>query len=173
MSVSRFLLAGTALLLLVASFGARAASVAEEVKLKAAFVYNFSLFTTWPNMNHTLRICVLGGGTFVPLLKKYEGRQVQDAVVRVDQVLSAKEARACQVLFIDSSEHERIDSIVKELEGSPVLTVADYGKPSSNPVMILLTQDNDRFAFEVHQTAATAAGLSFSFKLLKLARKVY
>jgi len=124
MTINRALLAGMGLWLLFAAFGAHAATVPEAPELKAAFIFNFSLFTTWPKMNQSLRICVLGEDTFVPLLKKYEGRQVQGATVRVDHVFSPQEARSCQVLFIDASEYEHIAAITSELQGMPVLTVA-------------------------------------------------
>ncbi len=173
MTINRSLRAGMGLLLLFVAFGARTATVLEDPELKAAFVFNFSLFTSWPKMSQSLRICVLGEDTFVPLLKKYEGRQVQGATVHVDHVLSPQEARSCQVLFIDASEYEHIAAITSELQGTPVLTVAEAGILDPRAVHIMLLQANGRMAFEVNQTSAAADGLNLSFKLLKLARKVY
>lgn len=160
-------------LLMLVTAGARATTVAEESELKAAFVYNFTLFTTWPQSVQSLRICVLGEPTFVPPLKRYEGRNANRAMVGVEHVKSAQEARACQVLFIDKSEHERIGAINKALAGAPVLTVAEAGDLNPQSVHILLVKDGDRIVFDINQAMATAARLEFSFKLLKLARKVH
>jgi hypothetical protein len=160
-------------LLMVATAGASAATMGEESELKAAFVYNFTLFTTWPQAIQSLRVCVLGEPTLVLPLKRYEGRSANGMMVRVDHVKSATEARSCQVVFIDSSEHENIGSINKVLAGAPALTVAEAGKVTAASVHVLLVRDDDRISFEINQTAAKASGLNFSFKLLKLARKVH
>lgn len=168
----RLFLLSLCLLLLVAA-GARATTVAEEPELKAAFVYNFTLFTTWPQSVQSLRICVLGEAPFVQPLKRYEGRNANGAMVGVEHVKSALEARGCQVLFIDKSEHERIGAINKALAGAPVLTVTEEGNLNPQSVHILLVKDGDRIVFDINQATAAAAGLGFSFKLLKLARKVH
>lgn len=160
------------LLLPSITVNANAAAVAEESELKAAFIYNFSLFTTWPKMDKNLRVCVLGAETYTALLSKYAGRNVQGAAVHVEQVGSAQAARNCQVLFVDINDSS-IDTINKALEGAAVLTVADARKVNPASVMISLTQENGRVAFEINQAAANSAGITLSSKLLKLAKKVY
>lgn len=173
MLLGRFLPCCVVVLITLLTTNAHAASVAEESELKAAFVYNFTLFTTWPQTTPVLDICVLGGNTYLTLLKKYEGRIVNKATVQVKRVGSASEARGCQVLFIDSSEHEHIDNINRALQDVPVLTVAESGKLSPYSVIILLVRNQDRVTFEINQNAATDRGLTLSSKLLKLAGKVY
>lgn len=150
-----------------------AADSLEVCQLKAAFIYNFTLFVTWPQSHHNLRMCVLGESSFLQQLQAYEGRKVNGAILSVEPTLTAYEARGCQVLVIGSSEQEQLGHIKKILEGAPVLTVAESGNFSTDSVHILLTKQNDRIAFDINQTAATASGLGLSFKLLKLARKVY
>jgi len=54
-----------------------------------------------------------------------------------------------------------------------VLTITEAGNFNPDAVHILLIKHNDRMVFDINRTAATAAGLSLSFKLLKLARNVY
>jgi hypothetical protein len=168
----RLFISSLCLLLLVVA-GARATTVAEEFELKAAFVYNFTLFTTWPHAVQSLRLCVFGDNTFIQPLRRYEGRNANGAMVGVEHVKSAIDARGCHVLFIDKSEHERIGSINRALAGAPVLTVAEAGNLNIQSVHILLVKEDDRIVFEINQVAATASGIDFSFKLLKLARKVH
>lgn len=160
-------------MLLAATFGAYAASVAEESELKAAFVYNFTLFTTWPQTNRNLRMCLLGDVSYAAQMETYKKRNVYGATILIEKVQSANEARTCQVLIIGVSEHDQIGNINKALKGAPVLTVTEAGNLTPDTVHILLIKHNDRMAFDINQTAATASGLVLSFKLLKLARKVY
>lgn len=147
------------------------ATQAEEMELKAAFIYNFTLFTTWPHAKDHLLLCVLGNEKYDAPLGRYEGRKVFDATLSVRHVREVEEGRACDVLFVDRSEYARLDQARKTLEGLPVLTVTEYGSatPSS---MIVLYRESNRVVFEIDRTAAANAGLVFSHKLLKLARKV-
>ena len=147
------------------------ATQAEEMELKAAFIFNFTLFTTWPHAKDHLLLCVLGDEKYDAPLGRYEGRKVFDATLNVRHVHEVEDGRACDVLFVDRSEYPRLDQVRKMLEGLPVLTVTDHGgaTPSS---MIVLYRESNRVVFEIDRTAAANAGLAFSHKLLKLARKV-
>ncbi len=144
----------------------------EEIELKAAFIYNFSLFTTWPQAKDNLSFCVLGEGGYVEALAKYEGRKALSATIHVQQISAVDELRTCEVLFIDLSENARMPQIHQALKGLPVLTVAEYGILEPPGVMILLVHNHNRVAFEINQNSAKSAGLTLSYKLLKLAHKV-
>jgi len=85
--------------------GGYAASVAEESELKAAFVYNFTLFTTWPQTSRNLRMCILGDVSYATQMETYKNRNVYGATILIEQVQSANEARSCQVLIIGVSEN--------------------------------------------------------------------
>ena len=103
------------LLFLPLAANAYAANKAEETELKAAFIYNFSLFATWPQSSPNLRLCILGADRYTALLSRYEGRIVQGATIHVEKVPSALEARNCQILFLDTEEQE-IEAINKTLK---------------------------------------------------------
>lgn len=145
---------------------------ADEEALKAAFVYNFSLFTTWPQLKETIHFCVIGENAQLNALNQYEGRKVADATVHVKEVNSAEEARTCEVLFIQINNPARAEQLYQALAQIPVLTVAEYKAFSQPAAIILFVQSNNRLAFEVNHKAATEAKLSLSYKLLRLARKV-
>lgn len=159
--------------LMLAPLDAHAATVAEESELKAAFVYNFTLFTYWPKTVPALRMCILGDINYANDIKTYHGRNINGTELTVERVLSAKEGIGCQVLLIHAKDQAEINSINQELNGAPVLTVMESGNFTPDSAKILLVKNNERMSFEINQTAATAAGLRFSYKLLKLARKVY
>ncbi|MDP3087516.1 MAG: YfiR family protein [Methylotenera sp.] len=170
---SRLLPEFLAMLLLLTITPAYAATVAEESELKAAFVYNFTLFTTWPKASNTLNLCVFGKSAYLPFLKVYNGRVVNDSTIKVTQVDSATEARSCQVLFIDTNAYAQIDSIYQALEGVAVLTVTEASVAIAPMAHIGLMRINGRMQFEINQTEALISNLKLSYKLLKLAKKVY
>lgn len=164
------LCAAILLLATVTTHSMAATQEAEEGELKAAFVYNFTLFTTWPKEHRTLNLCILGESVYLPLLKVYDGRVVNGAMVKVTPVDSEIKALGCQVLFIDSNSFNNIDD---SLEKSPILTVTEGGGAKPYAAHITLMNNHDRVQFEINQTKAIASGLTLSYKLLKLAKKVH
>lgn len=145
---------------------------AEEDALKAAFIYNFSLFTTWPQLNETINFCVISDNAKFDALNQYEGRKVSDATVHVKKIDSTEEAHTCEVLFIKLNNSTRANQLYDDLAGVPVLTVAEYNTFSQPAAIILFVQSDNRIAFEINHVVATEAKLSLSYKLLRLARKV-
>lgn len=167
-----FVIACLLLLNIMTISAANAAAQSEELELKAAFIYNFSLLTTWPEAKENLNFCVLGESGYVGALAKYEGRKVANATIHVQKINAVEEANSCEILFIGSSENPRMEHIHSALKGMPVLTVAELGILDPPGVMITLVRAGNRVAFEVNHHSAKSAGLDLSSKMLKLARKV-
>lgn len=159
--------------LLALSAPAAAGAIAEEYALKAAFLYNFTLFTEWPGAAGGVRICVLGQDPFGGELDRYAGRETPKGPVRISRIESAREARHCQVLFIAASEHGRMAQIREELGDRPPLTITEANGFDRRMVMIVLVPVDSRVGFEVNLTAARQAGLNLNPKMLRLARGVY
>ena len=147
--------------------------MSDEHSLEAAFLYNFTLFTEWPDGPVGVKICVLGQDPFGKELDRYSGREAPAGQISVSRVESARAARGCQVLFIASSEHARTKQIHDELGETPTLTVTEAGGPDRQAVMIVLVPAGKRVEFEVNLTAARQAGLKLSPQLLRLAKRVY
>ena len=152
--------------------------VAPEDKVKAAFLYNFAKLVDWPTNvlaqpREPLVIGVLGRDPFGSVLedtvhrKEVNGHEIQ--IKRYDQVAQATN---CQVLFISESEYHKTDSIFNELQGKPVLTVAD-AKAYDDKVMILLFKSEDRIQFKINLPATRESGLRLSSRLLRLDRSLH
>jgi hypothetical protein len=161
-------------LLSLVSAGVHATPETEEAELKAAFVYNFTLFTNWPQQHEKkLYICLLGEISYASELNLYDGRSVNGATLKIAQVKSLSEAQSCQVLIPEIKDQAYINRIKKELNGLPTLIIAESGNYSPDSAHIMMIKNNNRIEFDVNQTEAKISNLSFSFKLLKLAHKVY
>jgi YfiR/HmsC-like len=151
---------------------------ATEHEVKAAFLFNFGKFVTWPSeafkRDGTLAIGVLGDDPIAEVLEHtVRDKQIQDRRIDIRRLRSAKEAGdSCQMVFIAAGERDRIGEILQVLGRSSVLTVSDMPDFVDRGGMISLLLDEKKVRFEVNLFAVEQAGLKMSSQLLKLARRV-
>ncbi|MBS1187506.1 MAG: YfiR family protein [Burkholderiaceae bacterium] len=154
-----------------------AAQSVQENTLKAAFVYNFALFTEWPkktsNAADSLTICFHADSDMRDVLGALDGKPVRNMVLKT-RVLGALEQEVvnCNVLFIDRRDRHHWHAIRKKLAGTGVLTVTDDEDIGRGGAMIALSLSGSKMVFDIDQSAARQAGLVLSSKLLRLARTV-
>jgi hypothetical protein len=148
------------------------ASVPEE-KVKAAFVFNFVKFVTWPEGDGktVLRIGYMGVEPLSGSLNLLDGREVQGKKIRVIRVQNLEED-ACEVFFVSSAEARRISAFLTALGDRPVLTISDAPDFIQQGGMIGLVLEKKRIRFEINLAAALKAHLRISSQLLGLAREV-
>lgn len=168
-------LAAAALALQLSAAPALAQAVPEN-ELKAAFVFNFAVFTAWPAealaSGAALNLCAYAGNSLLPALGALHEKTINGHKVNVRLAGAGAGLRACQVLFLDSQDRERWGQVRQELAGASVLTVSDDHRISADGSAIALSLDNQRIAFDVDLTAVRQARLNLSSKLLRLARSV-
>ena len=153
-------------------------TAATQLQIKAAFLYNFAKFTTWPTnalpaTPGALVIGVWGADPFGPLLDRtVAGKQFGDRPIIVKRCATTADARACPLLFISAAEAARLDELLRGLAGAPVVTVSDLKDFSARGGMIEFVAEGSRIAFKINKSAADRVGVIFSSKLLRLAREV-
>ncbi len=147
-----------------------------EYDVKAAYLLNFGKFVQWPSLaeqnggSHSFFLCVLGRDPFGPVLDAtLAGETISGKNVISKHIATPQDAGGCQVLFISTSEEGRVNDILHSLSGTPILTVSDLPRFSSQGGMIQFVMEQDRVRFEVNLMAAQQAGLSLSSQLLKVA----
>jgi hypothetical protein len=159
--------------LLAVCANARSQQVAEH-ELKAAFVYNFAVFTEWPQealaASAPIVLCTGSASTLSPALQSLNDKVVNGHKLAVRP--AAAGLRACHVLVLGSGDRERWGQIKRDLAGTHVLTVSDDSNISQDGAMIALSVVNQRIGFDVDIKAARSARLQLSSKLLRLARSV-
>jgi len=144
-----------------------------EYRLKAAFLYNFALFTEWPSaVGPQLHLCVVGEDPFGPELALLEGKTVGERRLVVDRQIPIESLASCQLVFISASGLHALPRVLHRLEGMPALTVADTPGSIADGVVLNMTLAHSRITFEANLEAARAAGLTLSSKLLRLATEV-
>jgi hypothetical protein len=153
---------------------AQTSEAVPEYTMKAAYLYNFALLTTWPESASAsgpdFNLCLYGQDEFGPALDKLNGKDVNGQKVRVLRLDRPEEALRCQLIFISESNGNRIARLVSTLSDKPVLTVADDNL--NRHAMISLSPENKRLTFAINANATKAANLQLSSKLLRLAAHV-
>jgi len=144
-----------------------------EYRLKAAFLYNFALFTEWPaDTGSTLNLCVYGRDPFGEEIDALQGKPVGARCLVVRRITSSEELAACQVVFIVNPSGDGIARVLSTLRGATVLTVADAPGAARQGVALNMNVVNNKITFEANLSAARAANLKLSSKLLSLATEV-
>jgi len=148
-----------------------------EYQVEAAYLYNFGRFVEWPakgaTQNGSFTICVLGEDPFGQALDAtLAGETIGNQKVTARRISSAQMSADCQILFISSSEANRLNKIIEALDKIAVLTVSDIPQFSQRQGMIQFVLEENRIRFEVNLTATQRAGLTLSSELLKVATAV-
>ena len=155
----------------VAPEGRRVPAAGDVATLKAAFLYNFALYTTWPPPPPTaVTLCSIGNDDLGPAFDALARKQVDGKPVQVRRIDSAADARSCHLLYVPESGGSNLPALARGLASQPVLIVSDAG--NLDAAMILIEPDGNRFAFSVNLARVRHAGLDVSSKLLRLARVV-
>jgi YfiR/HmsC-like len=149
-----------------------------EYEVKAAFIYNFAKYVSWPEASTSEKkkpfvIGVIGKDPFGQALDAaMRGRSVEGRAVFVERYGKVEEVADCDILFISSSEKNNLHRILEALHKAPVLTVGDMDQFAERGGMINLTTEEKRVRFEINVEAAERAGLKPGSQLLRLARIV-
>ena len=118
-------------------------------------------------------ICVLGEDPFGQALDAtLAGETIGNQRVAARRISSPQMSGDCQILFISSSEANRLNRIIEALDKSAVLTVSDIPQFSQRGGMIQFVLEENRIRFEVNLAATQRAGLTLSSELLKVATVV-
>jgi hypothetical protein len=144
-----------------------------EYRLKAAFLYNFALFTDWPaGTGNSLNLCVYGADPFGKELDALQDKPVGERFLAVRRTPAGKSVEGCQIVFIAPSAIAGLPQVLGELHGRPALTVADSPDAARQGVALNMSVAQNKVSFEANLSAARSAGLNLSSKLLGLATQV-
>jgi hypothetical protein len=158
------------------------ADTPSEYEMKAIYLYNFLKFVKWPENScsshdrKSHQIAVLGDTPFNHVLMAMQEKlKEKDKDLRLTFYGPYKknmELSCCCLLFIAESERNNLSSILDQLSGKPVLTVAEAEVFMDQGVMITLVSLKNKIRWVINRQPANASGLKMSAKLLDIAVKV-
>jgi len=151
---------------------------ATDYQVKAAYLYNFGRFVEWPSeaaatKANAFTVCILGQDPFGAHLDTIlAGETIGGRHVVAKRISSPQESVRCQILFVGSTEGNRLGNIIDILDKEAVLTVSDMAEFSQRGGMIQFVPEGNRVRFEVNLAATQRAHLTLSSELLKVATSV-
>jgi hypothetical protein len=150
--------------------------VANEYRLKAAFMYQFPQFVEWPSATwedaRTVQFCIAEPNPFGSELEQLvRGESLNGRPLSVKAVAGTDELVGCQLLFV-GARSDVASAVLPAAIGKPILTVGEGDRFLDNGGIIALKIVDGRVRFEVHTANAQKAGLRISSQLLQLALTV-
>lgn len=145
---------------------------------KSEMLWNIAKFIQWPeaslaNSKGQIVFTILGEDELAAeLANLLSSKTINGKPVFVRFARRAQDARGSQILYVAASETQRMDAVLMEVAGSPVLTVADTPSFTAHGGMVGFAEDTGKVRFEINLGHAERSGLRISAKLLALARVV-
>ena len=163
-----------ALILLLASVSA-AQTPNLEYRIKAAYIFNFAKFVSWPSTAFAtpeapIVIGISGKDPFGSEMEEtIAGKTIEGRPLAVKRLTEADAFHGCHILFIADAERKRVPQIIDQCEKLSILTVSEMPEFTEIGGMIRFFQYEKNIRFEIDLDAVEAARLKISSKLLQVA----
>lgn len=150
--------------------------VQREYAIKAAFLFHFTQFITWPPENlpppgTPFKIAVFEPNPFGAVLEEIVREEtVNGHRIEVVYPSSIEEAANAHILFLPGSARKAQDAAIAALGDKPVLLVSEAADFVQNGGMVALVRRGSRVAILINREALEKGGLSASSRLLRLAQ---
>ena len=147
----------------------------DEYTLKAAFLYNFAAYTTWPDSDaSTFSLCIYGSDPFGKDLDSLmQKKRVNDRTIAIHRTNNIDRLDSCQMVFISRSSIDNLKDVINILQDKPILIVADSPNSAQQGVTLNMEVKNEKVTFEANLIVAKKAGLNLSSQLLRFATVVH
>jgi len=153
------------------------ASGSEEYRVKAAFLYNFIKYTSWPDEafdepDSPIVVSIVGSDPFGEVLDAtLRGKQVSGRALAIARIASVPDEVDAHIAFTDSASAVGKE-FVRRASQKPVLVVDDRGGIVESGAQVGFYLVSGHVRFEVNLAKVKEAHLTISSELLKLARIV-
>lgn len=149
-----------------------------EYRVKAAFLYRFAGYVSWPaaafvRADAPLTIAVIGSEVLAAELEKaVSGRTVGDRLVEVRRLQSGDSLTGVHVLFVGKTNAVRLAQLAKIAHANSTLTVTEFDGALRQGSVINFILAEQRVRFEISLESAEKSGLKLSSRLLAVAQQV-
>jgi len=148
-----------------------------EYKIKAAYLYNFTKFISWPSIDpDTFNICIVGVDPFQHYLDSVESKTALGKPIRVLHFEDGSQARNCQIIYFDDAQAANILSpaahtlLVGSLRNG--LTVSSQPFFAESGGMIGFVLEEGKVKLHINLKAVKDGGLNISAKLIEVSSLV-
>lgn len=148
-----------------------------ENELKAAYIERFSRFIDWPsvteveNPNQPFILGVVGDKKFSKTLEDiFENQQIKNKKVIVKYLIGNEDLSSFHLLFISGYAESKLEKILNQIQGKPILTIGDTPGFAQKGVNINLFFSNNQLRFEINDKSLKDHSLKASHLLLNQAK---
>ncbi len=155
----------------------------KAIKVKAAYLLNFTKFVTWPadafqDERSPIVIGVVGSDPFGQVLdqtvkdKTVSSRKVEVRRFHWHSGGDVSAVRRCHLLYVSASLGDDAADLILVLASVPILLVGEGTEFAKNGGTLGFVMEEGRIVFWANKKAAETAKLQLSSQLLKLARPI-
>ena len=150
---------------------------AMEIKLKAAYLYNFLRFVEWPSDSKNINVCLYGSpenyqAVFSSIPQYTQtGSEFIVKTIKLGNALGNLEN--CRIVFVTALAKSDTLSVLAYLNDKHSLTIGEFDSFIENGGMINFVRVEDKLRFEINNSAAERAGLKISSKVLRIATRIH
>lgn len=148
-----------------------------EARVKAAFLFNFAKFVSWPpakldNPAQAIVFCVLDRDPIATALETtLAGKMLESHPLAVHRLLRGEEFHNCHIAYLGALEGARLPAALDLLAADGALSVYE-GEDHLRGGVVRFYLEERKVRFEVNVAAAEREGLQLSSQLLSVARVV-
>ncbi|CAN5293443.1 hypothetical protein BH11PSE11_BH11PSE11_10320 [soil metagenome] len=156
--------------------GAQQAAIERQVK--AAYLFKFGSYITWPDRafpaaDSPIRIGVLGADDLAEeLAQMAAGKTVNGRPLSIRRIQRDEALPDLNVLFVSRSHKDKLDKILAATRGQSIVTVSDFDDYAAHGSMINFVIVDGRLRFEISLRPAQQENISISARLLAAAHRV-
>lgn len=148
----------------------------KEYMLKAVFFEKFARFSKWPENTKmdTFSIKIIGKSPFEGALDTlYKTHKIKNKPVSIKYISSVDQINNCHLLFVTKSASDKINSILKQTESKPILTIGEksYSQNKSSIINFYTTKEGT-VHFEISYKQLKQCGIKMDPMLLDFAKIV-
>lgn len=149
----------------------------KEARVKAAYIYGFGRYTTWPassflSTNGHFVIGVVGESPLTSSLRHVANTQrIHHRKIEIRTFESINDYQPCHILYIPGdTSTETASDFMRKLQDKPVLLVGDSPGFASSGGVIGFYMANATVRFEINLDTARLHKIRFDSRLMSLAR---
>ena len=161
------------ILLLLLIIGISGISKAQDEKFKAIFVYNFTKYVNWPQIQGNFIICIIGNSSIIEEIESIASKKtVGFSKIEIIQTNSINEIGKCHILYVTANKTSFLPQLFQKSKDGNFLLVSEKQNACASGAGINFKSLNGKLVFEISKSNIESCGLQVSNALLKMGTPV-
>lgn len=158
------------LITLAAFFSLNAGLLKENYNFHSIYIYNFTRYIQWPNLENELVIGVSGGNPAImeAMEKMANLKSTPELKLSVRKVQSPEDVADCHILYVPEAESSKARIFASRAERNTLIVTEGEGMLQEGGMINFVLVDK-KLRFEIHQEALEKARLKISNQLVVMA----